>query len=466
MTREELLAIIEKKKREAQMAQAVSQSDVPLPSDSTPEPNMFEKLNQNETLQAIAGSPPIQAVLGTGDALSNLMSRAGSSVISPFSQAMGGPRIGSPEIKSGEGLSYDVGKFIGNVAPYAIPGTAAGRMATGIVGGGLTRPEDMLGGAVEGAIYSGLGELAPEAARGIGKGAQYFADKITRTKYTDDLIKNIASSYEASKQNALSYLNPLMEKYGQKPLSSKLSSALENSYEKRNQYMTPDIEMLKESFDESPTLKKLQDLQSQVGFEMRGLDTSDPAGKLMAQNLKKYRDDLISAMKGSLEQFEPGAGKQYDAFQKEYAKGPAKYQNVKDIRKIIEGQIHGVTPKSLNKSLQKATEGKNPIIPAEHELAKLAPEMKAKLERSNLYTGAGTVGAGVLSGMAGRSFLGPLGYGAGMVGAGMVPYLAPKVANFAFNEELARLLTQAGKGYAPVRAAAVGKSLAPNDEEK
>jgi hypothetical protein len=403
--------------------------------------------------ERLAGSPPVQFTLGAGDSLSNMMSAAKSTIF--------GGRYNP--IQTGEGLSYDVGRFAGNVAPFLIPGphtaTVPARLATSAAAGALFSPENPMEGAGQGAIFGAIGETLPPIAGAVGKGFKWAGDKFSRNEYSKNLMKSMSDHFKRSQKEAMGYLNPLLNKFGKEELPLEQASLFIDAAEDGKQYLSSKIKNIYKNFSKEPTIENAQKLQSQIGAgirDIKGVSASDIQTK---EYLVELRNSLIDSMKTKFDEIGGDASENYDKFRKIYATETSVYQNNPVLNRIVHGETTGITPKKLDTALQKAIEGTRSKVPEIHEIRPMAEELGQKLDRSSLYSSAVGGGIGMAAG-------GPYG---GLIGAALPKALSifkPDIAGTLLNEELGRLLGKAGSTiYPSIRQAATGMAVAPDSLE-
>lgn len=389
-----------------------------------------------------AGRKPIeQTALGVSDALRNM----GAAVKSTVSGGEYEP------IKSGEGAPYSLGHFTGNMLPFvkgAHVATMPARLGTALTSGYLLNPNENVEGAKESLAWQAGAEAIPY----VGKGARFGLDKLVRKDFAQDIMKDLSKHYQSSKETALGYLNPLLEKYGTKNIYKKGQNNIAKSFDENSDWLGPDTKKLYKRFQEEPNLKNAQDFQSSLGGDMRAMQDKDPHKYQAAKDL---REQTLDAMEVFFNAKDPKAVDEWKEFRRVWREDVAPHESNKILHDITEGKTSKITPKKLEGALVEASEGYRPAAGEAHPISVKGNELQEKLRRSQLYqTGLGALGGALIGG--------PAGFGLGAAfGAGTSPLLrmlGGDLSNVLLNEELTKLLKQS---YPGLQKAVIAEKAAP-----
>lgn len=368
--------------------------------------------------------------------------------------------------KWGEGPVYEASEFVGNIAPYFIPGphqaTVPARLATSVISNLLTSPGEEMKGAKEGLMFG----LAAESIPYVGKAVEKIGGKFTRADLVDNISEKISKMFKKEKKEAYGIVKPVFDEYGNKRISNKATEYLADQTKDIVQYLgggrAAEKQLYKDVLQKesgTPTLKELQDLQSDIGKVARKLDPEKSAatraeiGKL-DDAVEKIRDIIRS----NFDYYQPGASKIYDDFLKAYAVGPGKYEFSPTMSKLAHKETEGISPQRLKSELAKGYQGDRPILPEGHALRGVGEDVKSKLQRSEIYNTA-------LGGLAGLAAGGPWGGLGGLAAPKLLSMFGPG-AGASFQKAL---IDQLEKVQPQLRRGIVGVGARPqemNDEEE
>jgi hypothetical protein len=309
---------------------------------------------EDNALISSANSPGINAILGAGDALRNLLgntistsSRFAPESLKNLTALLSGqtgstsdyaktlmmgnaPGLKIPEVKSGEGLSYDVGNLAGNIGAFIGGGEGAesvnllsklSPLAKRLIGssafGAAQDQENPLKGAAEGAAFQGAAEALPIVAKPISK----LADLINVDKYAKQLedyltggvgfeegrkslAQNINKSYSSIKDEMSSKYENFMKKWGNYPLNfkgNKYSQLPKEIYDTSLE----DIDSMHQGYLEKPTISKAHKLQSEIGKEKAFYEKKFDNNTITPDERRIY-NDLVKrddALNNDIEEF-------------------------------------------------------------------------------------------------------------------------------------------------------------------
>ncbi len=381
----------------------------------------------------LAASPGIQAVLGAGDAARNTMGDALNLI----------PGVNIPSVKSGNGISYDVGNVAGNAAMFAaggegleaaraasealpLAGSAASylggsglaaslarRAAGSAVYGAVTNPQDRSSGAGEGAATSAALDLLPAGISGIGKSLKNFSptayakipqatseaivNNLSGGNSLEDsgksLAKNIQNSYQANVNNVQQQYGNLFDQFGNNNIYNRMSpifgTSQKGDYESLPKNVTnkydSDIKNLHYSFIQTPTLNNAQKLQSQLGASIgqlqkaRDQGTIDTAGNAQLSSYSKARNSLLGDITSYLGNQGVDAVSAYKSATNNWKQNVVPYLSDPDLAKISQGNINNPTVSQITGIF------KNP----ESQINKVVSDIGEPLNNSILYAHIG-----------------------------------------------------------------------------
>lgn len=365
-------------------------------------------------LHRLVQSPPIQTVLGAGDAIQNFLANINNLV----------PGGNAPMAKTGEGSSYELGRVLGDIgafagggelaapalmsakaAPYvgklaeALSGQGASGAARRILGGAgygaITNPDSRGTGTLEGAGFSAAAEALPLPFKAAGKIAEQFKPQ----KYAEDLMQDlsggrtleentkslasaITDTFKSKKQEAAKLYQPVFEKLGNESLYDAIPIGM-SAYEAMDKTIplayTRGLRKAHESFSSNPTLENAHKLQSQLGSEIRDLQKG---GLSIAD-----RDTLLgyaeaqTALKDDISKFfqlkNPKLGQEYTEASNYFLSDIVPYLENSKLRKIALGEV--TNPKSI------ANMFKHP----EDDMLKVAEDLGEDAKKQILYSELG-----------------------------------------------------------------------------
>lgn len=395
----------------------------------------YDSNNPQNFAEWLANTPAIQATLGAGDALSNMLEGIRTT-------ATGGE---FNPIQSGEGMAYDVGQFGGEIAPYFLPGGAAGRIALGTGLGYTSSPEDRIGGALTGGAFGALGESLPHVAKGLGSLAKKGANKITRHEDMKILADKLQSFYKESKAKGSEIINKLTSEFGDNPLAAEQVAEIAGIYEQALPTLPIKAKAAFKEFMDNPNLTNAQRLQSLTGEAAAKIDDFK-----ISSDLSEARNAVIGGMESAFERAAPYAKEFYGDFRKIFREDVFPLEKNRMINRVVHGGREGVTPQNLSRNLNLVTEGELSTAPVGGMLQQSAKDFGEKMARSNLYSAGlgGTVGS-LVAGPIG----GALGAGIGAGGGFASRMLQPNYGELISNPQLAAALQKAGGLYPFVRPA-------------
>ena len=330
------------------------------------------------------GMSPIRAF---GEGMTNTFGNVGQSISNPVEKMMGRQpgRYQEQNTTPNPSMLTSAMKGIGEGIPMMLvnPASMAGRVAGGAVGGALMNPESQLAGGAEGTLYSGLAEAIPGGAKGLS----WASDKFTRSKYTKDMMDSISNNFNESTEKALSYLNPIMEKYGKEELTEEGFSNIVDSSREFEKYITGSLKKTYNKFLNNPTLENAQRYQSELANKSRRIKSKDATSINEVEALSDVRDSTLDAMNLGFNKMSPNAAEDFFDFRKTYAMEVAPYKNNKELKKIARmgSDAYGITPQSLEQSLFKSFENEVTPVHGNHALRQQANQLQGKNQRTEAY---------------------------------------------------------------------------------
>lgn len=414
--------------------------------------NLSNNIDGTNNLENIANSPGINAILGAGDALKNMLSLGylSNSPSSNFGFTKGP--------NSGSGNAYNIGNIAGNIGGFIGGGEvldaarAAGegiplagralkqlggndllqsiarRISGSAIGGIAENPSDRIGGAETGAALGLAGEAIPLGFRGLGE----ISEIINPVKYASKLGDKIKSTYENYKDEASSFYNPVIDKFKNYHITKANPSKNFFNLDKEmiKNYFPYDAKKLYDQFLQKPTFKNAHDLQSQLGTEIGNLTSKKPDAitNNTIQHLRAARESLKSDMDSFLRIRNPNMADDYLKGSEIFREKVVPFRSNPTINKISLGKLKISDPKRLQKSLISLHEN-NQLNP-NHFLSKALDDLSKKTSRGKAI---GTIGT-VLGGSLGGTALG--GIGGGVTGAIAGKLLAPSAIDLATNPSI------------------------------
>lgn len=359
--------------------------------------------------------------------------------------------------KTGEGGFYDFSNMVLGgtlMRPFDALGLVT-RVAGEIGLSGLMNP-DTEQGLKEGATTAAIVESIPF----LGKLTRGFADKFTRKDFTKGTMDAMRSDFLAKQEKGLSYLNPLLDKYGKNTLTGVQKESLEEVFRANEKYLGPDVIEKYEDFIKDPTMKNAQKFQSIVGADIRKLDDTQVVNRDRIQASNKFREEVLDQMYNRFDQIAPKGTENHKMFRDIWAKEVKPYESSPTLSRVVHGETKGITPKTLDNALGKASQGDFSQIPQGHPVQSFSKSMDESLKLSELYGETGKIGTGVAGAAGGYSMFGPYGlagYLAGPFAAQMGSSVGKVVQNDILQRELSRL-------YPTVRTGIYGESIQPEEQ--
>lgn len=416
--------------------------------------------NQNATLaEKIAGSAPVQGVLGAGDALRKIFS------------------LGYQDPHSGSGTAYDVGRVGGNIAGYlgggevlgaaraageglpligrglsylgregALPG-ALRRMAGGAVGGAAENPGDRLGGAEKGAALSGAFEGLPIAGKGLSGISEYIVPK----KFASRLVGSMKETYDDLMKEANQWYGPVKKRFGNYHIiRGNPSQTFPALVPNVKPYLGYDVKQMIDKYLARPTFSNAHELQSQLGTELRETTGTDAASRSAMQAVRAARNALKKDMDSFLSQRSQHMADRYKAASEIFQEDVAPFR-VKPIMKLIKSGDTGISPKKLEDTLRNQVAGQN--LSPNHFLSQALEKISHKNESGKFAGSSFGIGAGLLGGLAGGGAPG------GALGAMAGKMLSPYISQMAASPVAGNIAMEASPAYRALARALVGANL-------
>jgi len=372
-------------------------------------------LEQEDLLWNIEKSIGVQGVLGFGNAIGNQIGKAANT--------LSGGAIPHKPLVSGEGPVYEAGAMAGEVAPYLIPGTAAGRVGLSTVGGALTSDKGVQQGGVEGALFGLGGEAAGPAIKGAGSLIRNkVIEPLTLDKKAIEMSNLIKETYEKAKESAWGTVKPMFEKWNKEPLlktgpygetiGNRGFSSATALFEEKKDLFTPDAKRLKKEFDRNPNIENAQALVEKLGIDERKISRSgDAAKELKESTYKEAKEYIREAIREKMESVSPGFTEAYLTANKKYAKDVGPYYSSDPVESAAAGNIERIPDlySGIEEASKKQIKG-YPGIGEGHDLlgmgqdmskalgvaemvpqgaSKLAPFLGTPLARETVYGGLG-----------------------------------------------------------------------------
>jgi len=396
-------------------------------------------------LQDLSNSSGVNAVLGFGDALKNMIANTANVI----------PGVNIPQTKSADGTAYTLGNIGGNIAGFlgggellngarlaakglpligeaaaALEGSKTAEMSRRILGSGIygaiETPEDRLKGSVVGGALGAGAEALPGALglftkpRELAKGIQDFiGQQVSKAKGLYDDVLGKAGNEQISTM--------------QSPFGSNYSSVDKNIFN-----VDRDIRNLHDEFVKNPTVGNAHKLQSQIGYEIRQYQkspnlsiTDNNTVKELQYARESIRNDLINHLDNST----PGLGQNYkDATNI--------YRSIVEPANALD-KFSNPSTKDISKTLGKLVDKKQSQQNIAPELQDQISSLKNSLAVRNLAT-IGTAGGLGLLGV-GNHIISPVEAIAGLAGGKFLGAKSPQAAN-EIAQNLLMALQKTGQG--------------------
>jgi hypothetical protein len=349
------------------------------------------EIQQEDLLFKLTQSPPVQGLVGIGDALLN----TGGLATETISGLMGGGYKHTPR-KGGEGLSYDIGNIVGEIGPYLLPQTWPGRIALSVAEGGLTNPGESMAGAREGLAWGTAGEALSPLVKGAGTVAKKtFIEPFTLDEKTIELSRKVADMFANAEEAAWGVVSPLFKKFGGEKLiksgaygEPKMHQALkefEDLFGSNRDLFSGDSKKVHDKLLSSmPTIENAQKMIKQLGIDERRIAHSlDPAKDLKLETYRDSKKLIREAVTDEMEILSPGFSDLYKQANFDFAKNVGPYYSNKTIESAAAGNVEDIS--KLSKAITE--ESKTPMkgypgIGPEHELMDLNKQMEKLLGKS------------------------------------------------------------------------------------
>jgi hypothetical protein len=345
-------------------------------------------------------------IIGAGDSVNNFARQLSNFVLPKSMQAK--------MLKQGDGLSYDAGKFIGDVGTFGLGGGAlnsarsaaeslpvVGKLAEALGGQGYSgiarralgtgaygaaqNPEDRGVGALEGAGLSAGIDLAT-------KGSSKFMPK----KYMEQVYESVSNGLKNAKQESKKMYGQVMENFGNQPIMLKGidPDIFQKNTKLRNVY---------NDFRESPTIYNAHRLQSQLGSADRQSKGIDIATKDRKDAYRSSRESILGNIDRALGSKFPEAAKKYAEAANHYRENVLPYE----ITNTALRKINQATPEKVRNKLEAVTKtnaypknkvGVNDVPLVPQEILKLGNELSNRIANRNRFQVLGGMAAGTATG--------------------------------------------------------------------
>lgn len=324
----------------------------------------------------------LQSILGAGDALNEYMVQGVNAAAKPINKAFG-TDIGYEPLQSGKGAFYEGGKFAGEIAPYMVPGTIAGRMMTSAGLGAIGNPEDMLKGGAEGAAWGVLGEAIGPAAQGLKNAGKYGLEKIYPEAFKKETAQTIKEGFEKAYSKAWGKVSPFIGKEGK--YADELMVKRGPYGEKRmpeglhefEEYIVKNIDdagagskNLYELFEKNPTIDNAFELIKQLKSDARSVTKVDPNFSKKTKFMNEAANKLQKSFVKRVDDLEPGFKDIYSDYLEEYKKEVVPWRSQNTLKSSALGNVEELSAISnaITKSAKKQTRSGEEIIHPKHEL--------------------------------------------------------------------------------------------------
>ena len=429
---------------------------------------------------------------GTLENLSNM----GNRVLDKFDKATGAV-FGAPPIngpwepkRSGSGAAYNLGVGTSNLVPSIALSLLLKRpvnLAGANIGASGLLHEDFGQGLAEGAKGEIIANSIPYVGKFAGQKIGALGEKITRSKYGEQVKEGIKNAYETVKKEAYEpverYVKDTIAEEGAKfkdfaknTLSSSKAGTETSKHVKRvvdkslfdTGLATGDIETYANKFRAKPTIENAQELKTLLHGEVSALNPSDIANRNAIKEYNKAIKSLETGIYSTLEEQSPGLGKVWRNSNKEWATQKIPFDKNSIIADVAEGKGHKYDLNDIKSAIEDVSYGNNPIAGPEHYLSKQLPEIQGKLGRSELYSKAthalgGGIGGAVSGLLAGNPLAAAI---AGIGGAGLGLAYKGNFLSKEASEQLAKMMAKSGGFKTPfqtgVRALYGSEEQPPN----
>lgn len=443
--------------------------------------NIHQQINNDPNLQTsgdaladTANSPGINAILGAGDSLRNLLS-LGKLSNSPTSNF--GTTEGS---QSGSGASYTGGKLAGDIAGFLGGGEVLDAARAGIEGaplvgklaellgqqgipgmakrvigssayGAATNPEDRLNGVKQGAIGGAIGEALPLLVNPIKSAAEYMMPE----KFAKNVASTLKNSFNDLKDQFKQKYAPTIDKFGNYKIGLKNKSYSNIGDDITDRYYSG-ASKAHEEYVKNPTVRNAHKLQSQLGYDQRVLENK-PVGKISPEEnatlkkLKVARNSIKSDIDDFFRMRSNDLADSYKNTTKEYMEQVVPFKENAAISNMASGKVKKPTSKQVMNAFKES----------EHPMFK---ELSRQMERRLLARKAGQIGGSALAGATlGSPFGIPIALMTGLAGAGAgtaaVPAIMEHFPGSISPEILDSISKMIGKGYGAVKKSALATKL-------
>jgi hypothetical protein len=448
----------------------------PQSMESVPRGTNTDVLSQIGRYGKDSANTFMQSVLGAGDAVNNLP-RAIANMLAPKSMQAPMVQTGNPQnigYKTGR-LGGDIAAFMGGggvaegarAASETIPyleklagmlktpaGQAAGRIGGTSFVGAAENPENRGAGATLGALAGVGGEVLPAAASGVGK----IAEMANPVEYTKQLARTISEQYKKATAEASSLYQPVLERHGADAIDLRDSAYSKIDKDLIGQYYDVGLKDLHKQFSNEPTFKNAHDLQSQLGVEIRAMQSSKSANEAATRKeikaLDKARDALKSDMGNHLELADPAMKEMYNQGAALFKENVAPYRADNIIKKIAEGKKETVSPAVLKNRLTAMKEGD--AFDVNHYLSQALNGLTKKVETGKAVSNAGSLIGGLGGAGLGTAIHPGVGSGLGFIGGAMAGKPIMKLAE---NPQVQNIFSKSKGGYDALRQAIIAAVL-------
>jgi len=359
---------------------------------SSPHPNFIDRLGAFGKRAAKDALIGLHDTANVGRGIRDSVVNAASDVANLI------PGVHLRQLHSADDGYYTAGKILGNVGSFigggeALDGVRGGAKALPYLGkaarllegeglsgvarravgsglyGGITNPDNRLGGFETGAALSGIGDLGGGIAKGVANASKVIrpvqqAKKILSFLGGGQSLENNAKSVAQDVRNAYkqrlgeanALYNPVLGALGPRSIyNSGLKpfylNAIKNDPRFLKSYDT-DLEDFHKQFESNPTFNNAHDLNRQLGSTIRSLENVekskglDIAGRRDLQNLVKTKNLLKSDIDSFLFRADPQAKLKFDAANQHWADNVAPYKSNSKIFQMATGKVKN--PKYLH----------------------------------------------------------------------------------------------------------------------
>lgn len=401
-------------------------------------------------LEQVASSWPVNATLGAGDAIRNLLSLgytknspSGSGQAYEAGKILGdvGGFIGGGEVLDLGRGALEAAPYVGRAAQYlgkeGIPALVK-RLSGSSLFGAAQEPEDRIKGAQEGFKAGLIGEAIGAPFRTIGG----IAELANPLKKSSKLAGQIRSGYQEAQKAQKDAYAPVTEKYGDYFLTPKPKEYLGYTQD-QIKYFTPEVKKVYGDFLNEPTFDNLHKLQSQMGRDASRIGNT-PAKINTAQTLTAARDSANEKLSGFLKN-DPEMYAKYEQGRQISRDRVFPYHANPTLKKISEGMITNPTPEQLSSAITKGAQKINrmeqgvPVsaIPGEHLLNKTLTQIERRLHGADILKSSLPFGIAALSS--------PAGLAGTILGGAAGHYLSPHALSLAQNPLVKQIMAGLGR---------------------